>query len=130
MKKLLFYLVVILLTGFGLLTLFLSASVIFDLFHIREKEGNYVPFVVWANFVASLLYLVSAYGLVKAKSWTYKLLLLAALVLFIAFIGLIIHIQSGGIYETKTIYALIFRTLITIGFAYFSINKNKKSPIN
>jgi len=30
----------VLLVGFGLLTLFLSTSVIFDLFGIRAKEGN------------------------------------------------------------------------------------------
>jgi hypothetical protein len=46
MKKTLLYTLPILLTGFGLLTLFLSTSVIFDLFGIRAKEGNYVLFVV------------------------------------------------------------------------------------
>jgi len=38
---------------FGGITLFLSASVLFDLFGMREKEGNYVQFVVLANFFAS-----------------------------------------------------------------------------
>jgi hypothetical protein len=43
MKKTLPYIIAILLAAFGLLTLFLSSSVIFDLFGIRAKEGNFVP---------------------------------------------------------------------------------------
>lgn len=74
MKKIILYLVLALLAGFGLLTLFLSTSVIFDLFGIREKEGNYVLFIVWANFISSIIYLISVYGLLKSRTWTYKAL--------------------------------------------------------
>jgi hypothetical protein len=74
MKKIILYLVVAVLTGFGLLTIFLSTSVIFDLFDVRAKEGNYVLFVVWSNFISSFLYLISVYGLLTSKNWTYKTL--------------------------------------------------------
>ena len=40
MKNVIDYVVVAILTGFGLLTIFLSTSVIFDLFDVRAKEGN------------------------------------------------------------------------------------------
>ena len=76
MKKALPYLLATILTGFGLLTLFLSTSVIFDLFGIRAKEGNYVLFVVWSNFISSILYLIASYGFVTSKKWTAKLLAL------------------------------------------------------
>ena len=114
----------IVLAVFGLVTLFLSSSVIFDLFGVRAKEGNYVLFVVWANFLSSILYLFAAYGFIKIKKWTIHLLGVSALLLIIAFIGLMIHINSGGIYETKTIGAMIFRITLTLVFsilAYFSI---------
>lgn len=131
MKKAIPYLLATILGAFGLLTLFLSTSVIFDLFGIRAKEGNYVLFVVWANFISSLLYLFAAYGFVKAKKWTLKILGISASFLTVAFIGLIFHINSGGIYETKTIGAMIFRISVTLAFtaiAYFSFSvKNKKS---
>ena len=113
------------LTDFGLVTLFLSSSVIFDLFGVRAKEGNYVLFVVWANFLSSILYLFAAYGLIKIKKWTIHLLGVSAILLIIAFIGLMIHINSGGIYETKTIGAMIFRITLTLVFsilAYFTIS--------
>ena len=128
MKKYIPFLSSLILTGFGLLTLFLSSSVIFDWFGIRAKEGNYVLFVVWANFISSLLYLISAYGFLKIKSWTFKTLSVATVILIVALIGLFIHIYSGGIYETKTVFAMLFRISVTIVFtviAYFSINKKK-----
>lgn len=128
MKKYIPFLSSLILAGFGLLTLFLSSSVIFDWFGIRAKEGNYVLFIVWANFISSLLYLISAYGFLKIKSWTFKTLSVATVILIVALIGLFIHIYSGGIYETKTVFAMLFRISVTIAFtviAYFSINKKK-----
>jgi hypothetical protein len=129
MKKSFQYIIAILLAGFGLLTLFLSSSVIFDLFGIRVKEGNYVLFIVWANFLSSILYLVAAYGFMKNMKWTFKPLGISVIILSVAFIGLFIHISSGGIYETKTIMAMLFRTTVTIAFtalAFFVISKNNK----
>jgi hypothetical protein len=128
MKKYLPYIAAAILTAFGLLTLFLSSSVIFDLFGIRAKEGNYVLFIVWSNFISSILYLIASYGFVASKKWTANLLGISAIILITAFAGLIIHINTGGIYETKTIGAMIFRISVTLVFtiiAYFTITKNK-----
>ncbi len=129
MKRVLPVSLAALLTAFGLLTLFLSSSVIFDLFGIRAKEGNYVLLVVWANFLSSILYLVAAYGFVKSRKWTIKPLGISAIILVLAFAGLLIHINSGGIYETKTLGAMLFRILVTAVFAalaYILILKNNK----
>lgn len=128
MKKALPYLLATILTGFGLLTLFLSTSVIFDLFGIRAKEGNYVLFVVWSNFISSIFYLISSYGFVTTKKWTTKLLGVSTIILISALVGMFYHFKSGGIYETKTIGAMIFRISVTIVFAiiaYFTITKKK-----
>lgn len=116
------------LIGFGLLTFFLSTSVIFDLFGIRAKEGNYVLFIVWSNFISSILYLFSAYGFFTSKIWTSLLLAIASLILIISFISLKVYISNGGIYELKTVGAMIFRISLTIMFtliAYYTIQKNK-----
>ncbi|MBK6932486.1 MAG: hypothetical protein IPH12_17155 [Saprospirales bacterium] len=128
MKKHLPIILAFLLTGFALLTLFLSSAVIFDLFGIRAREGNYVPFVVWANFACSITYLLAAYGLFTQKHWTAKLLLAAATLLALAFVGLQIHIGSGGLYEAKTVYALLFRIAVTLFFAggaYWVVKQQK-----
>lgn len=128
MKKLIPYLLASVLAGFGLLTLFLSTSVMLDLFGIRAKEGNYLLFVVWSNFISSLIYLYAAYGFIQGKKWTVLLLGISTIILLAAFVGLIIHANTGGIYEVKTMGALIFRIVVTLVFgilAYFTINRKK-----
>ena len=120
MKKTLKYLVAIALTAFALLTLFLSSSIIFDWFGIRAKEGNYVLIVVWANLISSILYLFAAYGFMSLKKWTVKLLASSLALLIIAAIGFFIHINSGGLYETKTMGALLFRFTVTLIFTFLA----------
>ncbi|MCK5730743.1 MAG: hypothetical protein KAH68_06695 [Draconibacterium sp.] len=129
MKKFIPYIITIPLTAFGLLTLFLSSSVIFDLFGIREKEGNYVLLIVWANFFSSILYLFAAYGFIKSSKWTAKYLVASVVILVAAFVWFLIYINGGGIHETKTIGAMVVRISITIVFlisAYFTICKPRR----
>lgn len=126
MKKTIQIISGIILLAFGLLTFFLSTSVIFDLFGIREKEGNYVLFIVWANFISSILYLLAALGFFTKNKRTTLLLVSSTIILIVAFIGLKMHISSGGIYETKTVGAMLFRISITLFFtiiSYFTITK-------
>ena len=117
---------------FALLTLFLSGSVIFDLFGIRAKEGNYVPLVVWANFISSILYLAAAYGLFKMKKWSVWLLAISVVILVAAFIGLKLHISEGGLYEVKTVNAMIFRIGLTalLAVASYFLLQNKQLSKN
>jgi hypothetical protein len=126
MKKYVPIILAIFLTAFALITFYLSSSIIFDLFGVRAKQGNYVLFVVWANLISSLLYLISAYGFVMIKKWTASVLATSAVILLITFIAFNIHINSGGLHEAKTFGAIIFRFLVTIIFtmlAYFVIKK-------
>lgn len=128
MKNVILKTAAILLLFFALATLYMSASVIFDLFGVREQEGNYVPFIVWANFICSLIYLPAAYGLFTRKQWTALLLLVATGILVAGFIALLFHINSGGLYEEKTVKAMVFRTVLTGLFAtiaWYFISKNK-----
>lgn len=110
----------IILTLFALITVFMSGSVIFDLFGIREKEGNYVLFIVIANFISGFIYLIAAYGLFFGRTWTTRLLVFATSILTISFVGLIWHILNGGIYEQQTLKAMLFRIAITAVFAGLS----------
>lgn len=126
MNKIIRYSAVTLLTAFAFLTLFLSSSIIFDLFGMRAKEGDFVLFVVWANFICSLLYLQAAYGLFTKKKWTTTLLVSAIIILILAFIGLQFHINAGGVYMTRTVYALIFRTGVTSIFAIIAFKGTGK----
>ena len=116
----------ILLVLFGAVTLFMSSSVLFDWFGIRAKEGNYVPLVVWANLICGILYLVAAYGILKNQTWAKVPLVISLIILVLAYMGLFIHINNGGLYETKTIGAMAFRILVTGIFLFTTIKILKK----
>lgn len=100
---------------FGLLTIFAGGSVILDLFGMREKEGNYVLFVVWANFICGFLYVFASYGFFTRKVWTKTILKYGLYILITAFVVLIVWIVRNEPYETKTVFALSFRILVTVG---------------
>lgn len=105
---------------FGLITLFASASIILDLFGMRERAGNYILFIVYANFFCSFIYLFSAYGFFAKKKWTTVCLFIAVAILIMAYIGLIFHIQSGRIFEIRTVKTMLLRSSLTIVFAGIS----------
>ena len=123
MKKTILVIVLIL---FGAVTLFMSSSIIFDWFNIREKEGNYVAGIVWANLVCAILYLVAAYGIFKNQTWSRFPLTISLLILILAYIGLFIHINNGGLYETKTVGAMAFRIGVTALFLFITTKIFKK----
>lgn len=110
----------------GALTLSLSGSVIFDLFGMREMEGNYVDFVVWANLVSSLLYIITAIDFIRNKQWRWQYLGYSFVILVGASIAFWIYVENGGIHEAKTIKAIIFRTIFTGILLISSFIKYKK----
>ena len=110
----------------GVVTLFMSSSVIFDWFGIREKEGTYVGGIVWANLICSLLYLIAAYGIIRNQIWVRFPLTIALLILILAYVGLFIHINNGGLYETKTVGAMAFRLGITAILLFITTKLFKK----
>jgi hypothetical protein len=115
---------------FGLLTLFAGGSVILNLFGMREKEGNYILFVVWSNFICGFFYLFASYGFFKLKKGTTPLMKISIWILVAAFIVLIAWIINDKPFENKTIVALTFRILLTTGFFLISgkyISKKNQS---
>ena len=104
----------------------MSSSVLFDWFGIRAKEGNYVPGIVWANFVCGILYLIAAYGILKNQTWAKFPLIISMIILVFAYIGLFIHINNDGLYETKTMGAMAFRIGVTAIFLFITTKILKK----
>src|SRR5690554_1203107 len=119
---------IVLLTLFGTVTVFMASSVIFDLFGIREKEGNYVLFIVYTNLICGILYLLAAYTTWTKPKLSFKSLLISLSLLIIAFVAFLLYIQNGGIHEEKTVKAMLFRivfTAIMTGIGWLNLkNKN------
>ena len=103
---------------FGVITIKSGGAVIFFDGSAREAAGNYVNFVVWFNFFAGFLYILAGIGFLLNKEWTARLaaIIAAATVFIFAVLG--IHILMDGSYESRTIIAMIFRSVIWISIAY------------
>ena len=116
---------------FGLVSLLMTTSIIFDLFDMRAKEGNFILFVVWANFACSIIYLIAGVCFILNKKITTFFLAVASIILIITFAELFYHINKGIAYETKTVAAMTFRTLITISMLMYSMKvfKTKKLSV-
>ena len=107
----------------------MTLSVIFDLFGIRAREGNYVLFIVYANLVCGIIYLYAAISNWKNLTNSFYSLVLASLILIVSFIAFGVYISNGGIHEVKTIKAMTFRTVFTLimaALSYMMLRKEKQ----
>jgi hypothetical protein len=64
---------------FGLLTLKSGGSVLFIDGTDRLAAGNYVPFVLWFNFLAGFFYLIAGAGLWMQQHWALRLSIIIAI---------------------------------------------------
>ena len=129
MKNTLRILTSLLLIIFGALSTFLTLSIIFDLFGIREKEGNYVPFIIYTNLVCGIIFIFAAFSNWKKLNMTTNLLGLASIVLVIAYISLLVYVDNGGVHEEKTLSAMLFRIGLTALLTLTSFYLNKKQQV-
>ena len=104
----------------------MSSSVLFDWFGIREKEGHFIPFVVWANWICGMLYLIAALGILRNQYWGKLLLIISLVILILTYFGLFIQINDNVPYETKTIGAMAFRIGATAIFLFITTKILKK----
>ncbi len=98
---------------FGVLTVFSGGSVIFSS-SSAQAAGNYVPFVVWFNFLAGFAYVIAGIGLYQWRYWAVYLSIAIALATLLVFAGLGFYIMQGGVFEMRTVFAMIFRSMVWI----------------
>lgn len=130
MKSIIIKIAMVLSALIGLVTIFAGGSVLLDMFGMRALEGQYVLFVVWANFVCGFLYLFGSYGFFKKEKWTATVMGIAFLILVVTFISFVIWILQGKPYEFKTIMAMSFRTLLTFGFWWVANGMRRAKTIS
>ncbi len=98
---------------FGLLTIKSGGAVLFWSEEARIAAGDYVPFVLWFNFVSGFLYIVAGIAFWMKKAWSVWLaaaILIAIVTVFLA-LGLSIYIVDVP-YETRTVGAMVVRTTV------------------
>ena len=72
--------------------------------------GNYVPFVLWFNFVAGFAYIFAGVGMAQDRAWSKKLAVSIAATTCLVFVFFGIHIAMGGAYENRTVIAMVLRS--------------------
>ena len=97
---------------FGLLTLKAGGSVFFNIGSLRQAEGNFVPFVLWFNFLSGFFYIAAGIGFWIQKRWAVSLSIALLISIVITYIFFGIHVLNGGPYEMRTVYAMALRTFL------------------
>lgn len=97
---------------FGLMTIKEGGAVLFGDEAARAAAGNYVPFVLWFNFVSGFAYVFAGIGLWLQQRWAIWLAIAIAAAIVLVFAAFGVHIYSGGDYEQRTVIAMSLRTLI------------------
>jgi uncharacterized membrane protein (DUF2068 family) len=109
--------------GFGLLSIKSGGSILFGDGTALIAAGNYVPFVVWFNFLAGFAYVVAGAGLWMLQRWAVWLAAAIAAATVLTFVYFGVHVYAGGAYEQRTVFAMILRTVVWMAIAIIAWRK-------
>ncbi len=109
--------------GFGLLTIKEGGTILFGDTAARAAAGNYVPFVLWFNFLAGFAYVIAGIGLWRQQRWAAWLAAAIAVATALTFAVFGAHVASGGAYEQRTVIAMSLRTLVWTVIAVLAYRK-------
>jgi uncharacterized membrane protein (DUF2068 family) len=114
--------------GFGLLTIKEGGSILFGDEAARSAAGNYVPFVLWFNFVAGFAYVIAGAGLWMQQRWVAWLAVAIAAATALTFAAFGAHVATGGAYEQRTVIAMSLRTLVWVMIAAIAWQRLLRRP--
>lgn len=105
---------------FGVMTIVSGGKVLFGGEAARLAAGNYLPFVVWFNFLAGFAYVAAAAGLVQWRPWAARLALAIAAATALVFVIFGAFALTGTPFEMRTVGAMTLRTALWSGIAWFA----------
>ncbi len=97
---------------FGLMTIKEGGSVLLGVGEARTAAGNFIPFVVWFNFLAGFVYVAASIGLWMQRRWAVGLAIAIAVATAMASTVLGFMILSGTAFEQRTVFAMGLRTVV------------------
>lgn len=107
--------------GFGIMTLKGGGTVLFGDEAARTAAGNYLPWLLWFNFLSGFVYIAAGVGLWLRRRWARWLSVALVVAIAIAFASFGLHIYSGGAYEQRTVVAMSTRLLVWLVIAAISV---------
>ena len=105
---------------FGLLTIFSGGTALFGGEAARAAVGNAVPFVLWFNFIAGFFYVLAGLGFLLRRRWAVWLSIAIAVATGLVLAAFGLHVAGGGLYETRTVGAMLLRTAVWASIAAVS----------
>ncbi|MEO8546300.1 MAG: hypothetical protein ABI434_22125 [Burkholderiaceae bacterium] len=97
---------------FGLLTIKEGGAVVAGNEAALTAAGNYIPFIVWFNFVAGFAYVAAGVGLWMQRRWAVGLTIAIAVATALVSAALGFMILSGTAFEQRTVFAMGLRTVV------------------
>lgn len=102
---------------FGLATIVAGGRVALGSAAARAAEGDYVPFVLWFNFLAGFVYVAAGVMLALARPRAAQIAFAIAVGTALVFAAFGIHVLLGGAFTVHTVMAMTLRTTIWVGIA-------------
>ncbi len=102
---------------FGLLTIKEGGTVLFGGEAARSAAGNYVPFVLWFNFLAGFAYVLAGTGMWLRQRWAARLAIAIAIATVLVFAAFLVHIGTGAAWEPRTLVAMTLRSVVWLAIA-------------
>jgi hypothetical protein len=96
---------------FGVLTIIAGGRTLFNA-AAQQQAGNYVPFVLWFNFLAGFAYVIAGIGLWLRQRWSIWLAAAIAAATLLVFAAFGLQIWAGGTYEMRTVGAMGLRAVV------------------
>jgi len=112
--------------AFGALTVFSGGRVLFGPEAARVAAGNYVPFVLWFNFLAGFAYIAAGVGLALWRRWAIWLALGIALATLLVFAAFGLHVAAGGAFERRTVLAMTLRSVFWAAIALLALRAQSR----
>ena len=103
--------------GFGLLTIKEGGAILFGGEAAQASAGNFVPFVLWFNFLAGFAYVIAGAGLWMRRRWAAWMSMAIAVATALVFLAFGVHVALDGAWERRTLIAMTLRTLVWVGIA-------------
>lgn len=111
-RGILVWLISLVAVGFGLLTIKSGGAILFGDEAARDAAGNYVPFVLWFNFLAGFAYVIAGAGIWMRSRWATWLAISIATATALIFVAFGAHVYSGELFEQRTVLAMSLRTFL------------------
>lgn len=111
---------------FGLLTIFSGGTALFGDEAARAAVGNAVPFVLWFNFIAGFFYVLAGLGLLLKRRLAVWLSIAIAVATALVLAAFGLHVAGGGLYEMRTVGAMLLRTAVWASIAAVSWRSTRR----